>query len=102
LLQESNARPDKPFTAANPRTYTLRMIVKLLAETVNRERVKFIPVPWRLAHTSLKLLESAGVNTRFRSDSVLSLAYQDKQPDFSTSSNLFRFRDFSAAIRDKA
>ena len=101
LLQESNAGQDKPFIAANPRPYTLRMIIKLLAETVSEKKVKLIPVPWRLARTGLRLLESAGVNMRFRSDSVLSLAYQDKQPDFSAATKLFTFRDFGAAIRDE-
>jgi nucleoside-diphosphate-sugar epimerase len=101
LLQESNAGQDKPLIAANPRPYTLRMIIKLLAETVSAKRVKLIPVPWRLARTSLRMLESAGVNMRFRSDSVLSLAYQDKQPHFSAISKLFTFRDFGAAIRDE-
>ena len=101
LLQESNAGQDKPLIAANPRPYTLRMIIKLLAETVSAKKVKLVPVPWQLARTSLRLLESAGVNIRFRSDSVLSLAYQDKQPDFSGIPKLFTFRDFGAAIRDE-
>jgi len=101
LLQESGGGQDKPITAANPRPYTLRMIVKLLAEIVSEKKVKLIPVPWQLARTSLKLLESAGVNMRFRSDSVLSLAYQNKQPDFSAASTLFTFRDFSSSICDE-
>jgi nucleoside-diphosphate-sugar epimerase len=101
LLQESNAGQDKPLIAANPRPYTLRMIIKLLAETVSNKKVKLIPVPWRQARTILRLLESAGVNMRFRSDSVLSLAYQDKQPDFSATTRLFTFGDFAAAIRDE-
>lgn len=101
LLQTSPAAHDQPLIAANPRPYTLRLIIKLLAETVSEKRVKLIPVPWRLVHTSLRLLESAGVNMRFRSDSVLSLAYQDKQPDFSASTKLFTFRDFGASIRDE-
>ena len=99
LLQESDAGQDKPLTAANPRPYTLRMIIKLLAEIVSEKKVKLIPVPWQLARTGLSLLESAGVNMRFRSDSVLSLAYQDKQPDFSAATKFFTFRDFSASIR---
>lgn len=101
LLETSPAAHDQSLVAANPRPYALRMIIKLLGETVSEKRVKLIPVPWRLVHTSLRLLESAGVNMRFRSDSVLSLAYQDKQPDFSASTKLFTFRDFSASIRDQ-
>src|SRR2546428_10535875 len=101
LLYSSGTAPDQPLVAANPRPYTLRTIVKLLAETVSEKKVKLIPVPWRLARTGLRLLESAGVNMRFRSDSVLSLAYQDKQPDFSAATKLFTFRDFGAAIRDE-
>lgn len=98
-LQTSQAAHDQPLIAANPQPYTLRTIIKLLAETVGEKRVKLIPVPWRLVRTSLRLLESAGVNMRFRSDSVLSLVYQDKQPDFSATTRLFAFRDFSASIR---
>jgi len=101
LLQESNIESDKPLVAANPRPYTLRLIIKLLAKTGSEKRVKLIPVPWRLARTSLRLLESIGVNLRFRSDSVLSLVHQDKQPDFSALSKPFTFRDFGAAIRDE-
>jgi nucleoside-diphosphate-sugar epimerase len=101
LLKQPNAGQDKPLIAANPRPYSLRMIIKLLAETVNAKRLKLVPVPWRLARTSLRLLESAGVKMRFRSDSVLSLAYQDKQPDFSAIPKLFTFRDFGAVIRDE-
>lgn len=101
LLQTSPAAHGLPIVAANPRPYILRMIIKLLAEASGQKRVKLVPVPWRLVHTSLRLLESAGVNMRFRSDSVLSLMYQDKQPDFSASTKLFAFRDFSASIRDE-
>ncbi len=102
LLQAPHAAHDQPLIAANPRPYTLRTIIELVAESVGQKRVKLIPVPWRLVRTSLRLLESAGVNTRFRSDSVLSLVYQDKQPDFSATTKLFTFRDFSASIRDEA
>lgn len=101
LLQTSNVDQDKPLVAANPQPYTLRMIINLLAETVSEKRVKLVPVPWRLARTSLRLLESAGVNMRFRSDSILSLANQNKEPDFSATTRLFTFRDFAAAIRDE-
>lgn len=101
LLQTSQAAHDQTLLAANPRPYALRMIIKLLAETVSKKRVKLIPVPWRLARGSLRLLEMARVNMRFRSDSVLSLAYQDKHPDFSTATSLFAFRDFSASISDE-
>jgi len=101
LLQMSQAAPDQPLVAANPHPYALRMIIKLLAETVSKKRVTLIPVPWRLARTSLRLLELARVNMRFRSDSILSLVYQDKHPDFSAATRLFAFRDFSASISDE-
>ena len=102
LLQTSDIAQDKPLIAANPRPYTLRMIINLLADTVGEKRVKLIPIPWRLARTSLRLLESAGVKMRFRSDSVLSLVNQNKEPDFSATTKLFTFRDFSATIRDES
>jgi nucleoside-diphosphate-sugar epimerase len=101
LLQTCQGPHDQPLVAANPRPYTLRMIIKLLTETVGKKSVKLIPVPWRLARTSLRLLESAGVNIRFRSDSVLSLMNQNKQTDFSAATRLFTFRDFAEAIRNQ-
>jgi nucleoside-diphosphate-sugar epimerase len=102
LLQTSPAALNQTLLAANPRPYTLRTIINLLAETVSEKKVHPIPVPWQLVRNSLRLFESAGVKMRFRSDSVLSLMYQDKQPDFAATTELFAFRDFSDAIRGES
>jgi len=43
-------------------------------------------------------LEAAGVNTKFRSDSILSLVHQNPHPNFSTVPDGIVFRDFGKAI----
>lgn len=91
---------NRHFITANPRPYTFRRIVELLLEAAKGKQVRFFPVPWRAAWLGLKGLEVLGFNSGFRSDSVLSLAYQQKRPDFSTAPGKFIFRDFEEAIRD--
>ena len=44
--------------------------------------MSFVPVHWRLVWAVLRALELAGVQTRFRSDSLVGMAYQDPQPSF--------------------
>jgi nucleoside-diphosphate-sugar epimerase len=88
----------KYFITANPKPYLFREIVELVSITTNRTNVKLISVPWRSVWLGIKSLEAIRVSTKFRSDSVLSLAYQQKHPDFSTVPPEFVFRDFSEAI----
>ena len=101
LSQNPLSPAKKPITAANPRPYTFREIIQLLA-TVHGTKARLAPVPWRLVWGGLKLLEGAGVNTAFRSDSVLSLIHQNPSPDFSALPDGFVFRDFAATIRDES
>ena len=60
-----------------------------------------LPVPWRLVWAALKAAEISGVPTRFRSDSLVSLMYQNPQPSFLLQRELnvncrpFRLRDRS-------
>ena len=99
LSQDPEAsHPGNAITAANPRSYDLREIIQLLAQTINGKKTRFAPVPWRLAWGGLRLLEGAGVNTEFRSDSVLSLVHQNPNPEFPHLPDGIDFRDFSAAI----
>ena len=86
------------FIAANPRPYSLRSIIELVLHAEKKKKVSLVPVPWQIAWLGLKGLEVLGVNGDFRSDSVVSLAYQQKQPDFSTVPREFVFRDFADAI----
>jgi nucleoside-diphosphate-sugar epimerase len=88
----------KYFITANQKPYLFREIVEQVLINSNRSNVKLVSVPWRSVWLVLKSLEAVHLSTDFRSDSVLSLAYQDKQPDFSTLPSEFIFRDFSEAI----
>ena len=87
------------ITTANPQAYTLRMIVELIAATQGQKRVRLLPVTWRPVWLALKSLEILGINASFRSDSVLSLAYQQKQLELSSFPRDFSFRDFREALQ---
>jgi nucleoside-diphosphate-sugar epimerase len=98
LLQASPLTSYPAITAANPRGYSLREIIQLLAQTTDAKRARLLPVPWRLAWAGVRSLEAAGVNTQFRSDSILSLVHQNPKPDFSNVPDEIVFRDFAGAI----
>lgn len=85
-------------TTANPQPYTLRKIVELIAAAQGQKQMRFVPIPWRPVWLALKSLETLGINASFRSDSVLSLAYQQKQLDLSSFPREFSFRDFREAL----
>jgi nucleoside-diphosphate-sugar epimerase len=87
-----------PIIAANPRPYTLREIIRLLAEAAGAGKPKVVPVPWKAAWAGLRMLEVARLNPEFRSDSILSLVHQNPNPDFSTIPEGITFRDFAATI----
>jgi len=98
LLQNSWAPEHALITAANPRPYTLREIIELLAQHKDAGNPRLLPVPWRLAWAGVRSLEAAGVKTKFRSDSILSLVHQNPNPDFTAIPDEIVFRDFTAAI----
>ena len=86
------------FTTANPQPYTLRKIVEVIATAQGQKGVRFVSIPWRFIWLLLKSLERLGINASFRSDSVLSLAYQQKQLELSSFPRDFSFRDFREAL----
>jgi len=98
LLQNPTASENTPLIAANPRPYALREIIQLLGQTTGAKKARLVPVPWRLAWAGVRSLEALGVNTKFRSDSILSLVHQNPKPDFSAVPDEIVFRDFAAAI----
>jgi nucleoside-diphosphate-sugar epimerase len=73
--------PGKPVVAASPRPWAMR---ELLAELARRQgrRPRFLPVPWQPVWAGLRLAELVHLPVPYRSDSVVSLVYQDRQPDF--------------------
>src|SRR6185295_14485753 len=101
LLQNSPAMDNAPITAANPHPYSLREIIRLLAQTTAANKPRLLPVPWRLAWAGVRSLEAAGVNTKFRSDSILSLVHQNPSPDFANMPGGIVFRDFGEAVSAK-
>ena len=55
-----------------------------------------MPVPWQLAWLGLKGLELAGAQPNFRSDSLISIVYQDPSPAFALIKSLgFQCRPFA-------
>jgi nucleoside-diphosphate-sugar epimerase len=73
--------PGRPVVAASPRAWRLR---DLLAELARRQgrHPRFLPVPWQPVWAALRLAELAHLPVQYRSDSVISLVYQDRSPDF--------------------
>jgi nucleoside-diphosphate-sugar epimerase len=70
------------LTAANDQPWAFKQLLKEIAR-VRAKKVTFIPLPWRLVWAGLKTAETCGMRLNFRSDSLVSLMYQNPQPDFS-------------------
>ena len=87
--------PAKPVVAAASRPWPMR---ELLAELARRQGAhpRFLAVPWQPVWAGLRLAEIAHVPVPYRSDSVVSLVYQDPHPDFES------FRALGIAARDFA
>lgn len=78
---------DAAVTVAHPRPWLLRDLVHSIAERQGR-KVNLLPVPWPAVYGPLKVAEMAGVRLGFRSDSVLSLVFQNPSPDFALADQL--------------
>lgn len=91
-------RETVPITAGAERPWTFRKLIARMAADVGNKPF-FVPVPWRATWAGLKVAESLGLRLGFRSDSVISLVYQNPQPDFSVARRLgLRFRDFDHSV----
>jgi nucleoside-diphosphate-sugar epimerase len=75
--------PTEPVVAAASKPWPMR---ELLAELARRQgsHPRFVPVPWQPVWAGLRLAEIAHVPVPYRSDSVISLVYQDPHPDFAS------------------
>ena len=69
------------LTAANAEPWPFKKLLLEIARGQNKQ-VKFIPLPWRLVWLGLKSAETCGLRLNFRSDSLVSLMYQNPAPDF--------------------
>jgi nucleoside-diphosphate-sugar epimerase len=74
--------PTEILTAANEQPWAFRQLLVEIATSLNK-KVKFIPLPWRFVWLGLKSAETLGLKLNFRSDSLVSLMYQNPAPDFS-------------------
>jgi nucleoside-diphosphate-sugar epimerase len=83
-----------PITVAHAQGWELKDILARIASSLGR-KVTFVPVPWQFLWLALKSLEFAGRPARFRSDSLVSMIYQDPHPSFELLSKLgFQCRPF--------
>ena len=84
----------EPITVAHEQGWELKEILAQIARGLGK-RVRFLPVPWQLAWLGLKGLELAGARPNFRSDSLISLVYQNPCPSFALMRSLgFQCRTF--------
>jgi nucleoside-diphosphate-sugar epimerase len=73
--------PGVPITIAHEQPWTFRQILEEIAR-VKRKRISFLPVPWRLLWAAIKFGELCDLPLNFRSDSLISLMYQNPNPSF--------------------
>jgi nucleoside-diphosphate-sugar epimerase len=76
-----------PITVANEVPWLLRDLIKDIARKQGK-KVTLLPVPWPAVYAGLKAAELMGAKLNFRSDSVLSLVFQDPSPDFTPANQL--------------
>jgi len=76
-------KPAEPITIAHEQGWELKEILSQIAQALGK-RVSFVPVPWQCVWLALKSLELAGVRTNFRSDSLISMVYQNPRPAFAS------------------
>lgn len=70
------------LTVAHPQGWLLRDLILGIAAKEGKA-IKLVSVPWRLVYAGLKTAETLGVQLGFRSDSLISLTYHNRQPAFS-------------------
>lgn len=73
--------PKTPVTVAHEQPWTFRQILETIARAKGK-KLSFIPVPWRLVWAGIKGAELCRVPLNFRSDSLVSLVYQNPNPSF--------------------
>lgn len=70
------------LTAANEQPWQFKQLIVEIARARGKKPM-FVPLPWRLIWLVIKSAELCGVRLSFRSDSLVSLMYQNPSPDFS-------------------
>lgn len=83
-LAAANGQPGlagQIITVAHPEPWPFRRLLSEIAAGLGRHPV-MVPLPWRFIWLGLKTAETLGLRLNFRSDSLVSLVYQNPQPDF--------------------
>jgi len=70
------------LTAAHERPWPFRQLLSEIARGLNKT-ITFVPLPWRWLWAGLKTAEACGLRLNFRSDNLVSLMYQNRNPDLS-------------------
>lgn len=93
--------PSKILTAANEQPWQFKQLILEITRAQGKTPT-FIPLPWRLIWLVIKCAEICGFKLKFRSDSLVSLVYQNPKPDFSGNVQAgLVCRPFSAAMLTK-
>jgi nucleoside-diphosphate-sugar epimerase len=71
----------EPVNLAYPEPVSLAGMMRAFALQQGKSAV-FLPVPWRMLWAPLRAAEAAGIDLKFRSDSLVSLMNQNPAPDF--------------------
>lgn len=80
-------KSNAPITVAHEVPWQLRDLIKDIARKQGKQ-VTLLPLPWPAVYAGLKAAELIGAKLNFRSDSVLSLVFQDPAPDFTPANQL--------------
>ena len=79
--------PPRILTAANEQPWKLKQLILEIARTEGKKPT-LVSVPWRLVWLAIKSAEVCGLRLNFRSDSLVSLMYQNPAPDFSANAGV--------------
>lgn len=94
ILSGTIVKPSTAWIVAHPQPWPLRQLLSVLA---GKRGITFIPVPWQAVWLALRAAELVGFRLTFKSDSVRSIAYYNRQPDFTGfASSGVTLRDFNA------
>ncbi len=91
------ATPPRILTAAHEKPWPFKELIREITAAQGKKPT-FVPLPWRALWLALKCAELCGLRLNFRSDSLVSLMYQNPKPDFSANAGLaLNCRPFSAS-----
>ena len=97
VIRREPGEVPSPLIAAALPGRSSRSIVEEIAASFGKRRA-LVPVPWRLIHAALRLIETFGLRPRTKADSVIGLVHPGPEPTIDGSERLgVRFRRFDAA-----